>query len=160
MGYILKHSVSRPVFSSARIILILLSICSVFGVQSVLADQTFAKHRVVIQSSSSDPELQGLVVTIAGNLVKHYGMDNVQVEIVGYGPGFGILTRGNPNEKKVKSLIAQDVKFSACEGTMKFIASQNHGKMPKLIQGVGKVTDGAVRVIELQEKGYSYLYPR
>ena len=38
--------------------------------------------------------------------------------------------------------------------------SQNNGKMPKLITGVGKVPDGAVRVIELQEQGYSYLYPR
>ena len=43
---------------------------------------------------------------------------------------------------------------------MKFIASQNHGKMPDLVEGVGTVPDGAVRVIELQEKGYSYLYPR
>ena len=128
--------------------------------QPVFADTAFAKHKVVIQSSSSDPELQGLALTIAGNLQKHYGMDNVQIELVGYGPGFGILTKGNPNEQKVKSLIAQDVKFSACEGTMKFLASKNHGKMPKLIAGVGKVPDGAVRVIELQEQGYSYLYPR
>lgn len=128
--------------------------------QDGLADAAFAKHKVVIQSSNSDPELQNLALVIAGNLQKHYGMDNVQIEIVAYGPGFGILTKGNPNEQKVKSLIAQDVKFSACEGTMKFIASQNHGKLPDLIPGVGKVPDGAVRVLELQEQGYSYLYPR
>lgn len=128
--------------------------------QGVFADQTLANHKVVIQSSNSDPELQGLALVIASNLQKHYGMDNVEIEVVGYGPGFGILTKGNPNEQKVVNLIAQDVKFSACEGTMKFIASQNKGKMPDLIKGVGTVPDGAVRVIELQEQGYSYLYPR
>jgi len=130
------------------------------GTQLSLADEAFAKHKVVIQSSNSDPELQNLALVIAGNLQKHYGMDNVQIEVVAYGPGFGILTKGNPNEQKVKSLIAQDVKFSACEGTMKFIASQNHGKMPELVPGVGKVPDGVVRVVELQEQGYSYVYPR
>jgi intracellular sulfur oxidation DsrE/DsrF family protein len=160
MGQISFYMVKkmRPLITSA--ILAVLALFVAVSSQSALADEALAKHKVVIQSSSSDPEAQNLVLVIAGNLQKHYGMDDVYIEVVAYGPGFGILTKGNPNEQKVKSLIAQNVKFSACEGTMKFLASKNRGKMPQLVPGVGKVPDGVARVIELQEKGYSYVYPR
>lgn len=130
-----------------------------FGANAVHADMSLAKHKVVVQSSSSDPELQGLALVIAGNLQKHYGMDNVDIEVVAYGPGLGILTADSPNASKVKSLLEHNVKFSACEGTLKFMEA-NNGKRPKLVAGVGVVEDGVVRVIELQEKGYAYVYPR
>jgi len=131
----------------------------IFTHSVTVADESFAQHKIVIQSSSSDPELQGLALIIAGNLQKHYGMDKAHIEVVAYGPGLGILTADGPNAEKVKSLIDHDIKFSACEGTLKFMESQN-GKRPKLVQGVGTVEDGVVRVIELQEKGYAYVYPR
>ena len=123
------------------------------------ADMSLAKHKVVVQSSSSDPELQGLALVIAGNLQKHYGMDNVDIEVVAYGPGLGIMTAEGPNAEKVKSLLDHNVTFSACEGTLKFLEAKN-GKRPKLVAGVGTVPDGVVRVIELQEQGYAYVYPR
>ncbi|HEY5603641.1 MAG TPA: DsrE family protein [Gammaproteobacteria bacterium] len=123
------------------------------------AGTSLAKHKVVIQSSNSDTELQGLALVIAGNLQKHYGMDNVDIEVVAYGPGLGILTADSPNAGKVKSLLDHNVKFSACEGTLKFMET-NNGKRPKLVAGVGVVADGVVRVIELQEQGYAYVYPR
>ena len=136
-----------------------LLVCLLFNPQQSMADASFAQHKIVIQSSSSDPELQSLALIIAGNLQKHYGMDKVHIEVVAYGPGLGILTADSPHAEKVKSLIDHDIKFSACEGTLKFMESQN-GKRPELVKGVGTVTDGVVRVVELQEKGYSYVYPR
>lgn len=129
------------------------------GVKVANAEMSLAKHKVVVQSSSSDPELQGLALVIAGNLQKHYGMDNVDIEVVAYGPGLGILAADSPNAKKVKSLLEHNIKFSACEGTLKFMEA-NNGKRPKLVSGVGVVEDGVVRIIELQEKGYAYVYPR
>ena len=137
-----------------------LLMCMILNPQESNADASFAQHKIVIQSSSSDPELQGLALIIAGNLQKHYGMDKVHIEVVAYGPGLGILTADSPHAEKVKSLIDHDIKFSACEGTLKFIESQNNGKRPKLVKGVGTVKDGVVRVVELQEKGYAYVYPR
>jgi len=125
----------------------------------VAADSSLASHKVVIQSSSADPELQNLALVIAGNLQKHYGMDNIDIELVAYGPGLGILTKDNANAQKVKSLLDHNIKFSACEGTLKFMESQN-GKRPQLVPGVGTVPDGVARVVDLQEQGYSYVYPR
>lgn len=137
-----------------------LILCVVLGQQQSMADTSFAQHKIVIQSSSSDPELQNLALIIAGNLQKHYGMDKVHIEVVAYGPGLGILTQDGPHADKVKSLIDHDIKFSACEGTLNFMASQNKGKRPALVKGVGTVKDGVVRVVELQEQGYAYVYPR
>ncbi|MGD8567778.1 MAG: DsrE family protein [Gammaproteobacteria bacterium] len=138
---------------------LLVFLAAVLSSNIASADVSLAQHKVVLQSSSSDPELQGLALTIAGNLQKHYGMDNVDIEVVAYGPGLGIMTADSPYAKKVKSLLDHNVKFSACEGTLKFIEAKQ-GKRPKLVSGVGTVPDGVVRVIELQEKGYTYVYPR
>lgn len=137
-----------------------LILCLIVVPQYSVADTGFAQHKIVIQSSSSDPELQNLALIIAGNLQKHYGMDKVHIEVVAYGPGLGILTQDGPHASKVKSLIDHNIKFSACEGTLSFMASQNKGKAPELVKGVGTVKDGVVRVVELQEQGYSYVYPR
>ncbi len=137
-----------------------LIMCVILNQPESIADTNFAQHKIVIQSSSSDPELQGLALIIAGNLQKHYGMDKVHIEVVAYGPGLGILTQDSQHADKVKNLIEHDIKFSACEGTLDFMASQNKGKRPTLVKGVGTVKDGVVRVVELQEKGYSYVYPR
>ena len=80
---------------------------------------------VTMAGSNADPELQSLALVIAGNLQKHYGMDNVDIEVVAYGPGLGILTADGPNAKQVKSLLQHNVKFSACEGTLKFMETKN-----------------------------------
>jgi intracellular sulfur oxidation DsrE/DsrF family protein len=86
-------------------------------------------------------------------------MDNVDIELVAYGPGLGILTTDGPNAAKVKSLIAQNVHFKACEGTLKFMQTKM-GKRPELVAGVDTVADGVVHLVERQEQGYSYVYPR
>jgi intracellular sulfur oxidation DsrE/DsrF family protein len=122
-------------------------------------DDGFAKRKVVLQSSSADPDTQGLVLVIAGNLQKHYGMDNVKIEVVAYGPGLGLLTKENPNAKKVKSLADHNITFSACGGTLAFMEKQT-GKRPELTPGVRVVDDGVVRIIELQDQGYAYVYPK
>ncbi len=41
---------------------------------------------------------------------------------------------------------------------MKKVAKKS-GKMPKLLEGVGQVKAGVVRIIELQEQGYAYVRP-
>lgn len=116
-------------------------------------------HKVVIQVSTADPLTQKIALNNAVNLQKHYGVDNVVVEIVAYGPGLGMLT---PKDKKqaarVKSLAMQNITFSACGNTMKKIKKKK-GKMPKLIEGVKVVPAGVVRIMELQEQGYSYVRP-
>jgi len=56
-------------------------IISLFTASAFAAD-----HKVVTQVSTKDPLTQKIVLNNAVNLQKHYGMDNIDIEIVAYGP--------------------------------------------------------------------------
>jgi len=122
------------------------------------ADDFGPKHKLVIQVSSKDPLIQKIAVNNAVNVQKAYGIDNVAVEIVAYGPGLGMLTPKSKQAKRIKSLAVQGITFSACGNTIKKITKKK-GKAPKLVKGVQVVPAGVGRIIALQEKGYSYIRP-
>ncbi|MCF6190675.1 MAG: DsrE family protein [Cocleimonas sp.] len=135
----------------------LLAIFLLFGLStSVSADE--AKHKLVIQVSTDDPRTQKIAMNNAVNLQKLYGIDNVDIEIVAYGPGLGMLTQKSKYADRVKSLALQDIKFSACMNTMNKIKKKT-GHLPKLTEGVGSVKAGVAQIMELQEQGYSYVRP-
>ena len=116
------------------------------------------KHKVVIQVSTDDVRTQTIAMNNAVNLQKHYGMDNVAIEIVAFGPGLGMLTAKNDNSLRVQSLLAQHIEFSACGNTINNIEKKK-GKKPMLTEGVVVVPAGAAQIMELQEQGYAYLRP-
>jgi len=118
----------------------------------------FAKHKVVIQVSTDDPRTQKIALNNAVNLQKEYGMDNIDVEIVGYGPGLSLMTAKNKQATRVKSLAAQNIRFSACGNTMKKVTKKT-GKKPALTDGVNVVKAGVGRIMELQADGYAYVRP-
>lgn len=57
----------------------------------------------MIQVSTDDPRTQIIALNNAVNIQKLYGMDNVTVEIVAYGPGLGLLTKKN---SRLRGLLA------------------------------------------------------
>jgi intracellular sulfur oxidation DsrE/DsrF family protein len=116
------------------------------------------KNKLVIQVSTDDPRTQKIALNNAVNLQKLYGMDNIVIEVVAYGPGLGLLTTKSGQASRVESLALQDIQFSACGNTMKTIAKKS-GKMPKLLEGVGQDTAGVARIMELQQDGYAYIRP-
>lgn len=126
-------------------------------VTSTFADEDVA-HKLVIQVSTDDIATQQLAVNNAINLQKVYGMDGVIIEIVAYGPGIGLLTENSVVASRVRSLASQDIRFSACENTMKAIKKKT-GTSPVLLEGVTTVNAGVARIMELQEQGYSYIRP-
>jgi len=115
------------------------------------------KH-VVIQVSSNDPVTQNIALNNAVNLQKLYGMDNVVVEIVAYGPGLSLMTKASDNAKRVESLAMQSISFSACMNTMKKVEKKT-GKKPMLSDGVNTTPSGIARIVELQGEGYAYVRP-
>jgi len=116
------------------------------------------KHHLVIQVSTDDLRTQKIAMNNAVNLQKLYGVDNVEIEIVAYGPGLGMMTAKSEYSSRIKSLILQDITFSACANTMNHMKKKS-GKLPVLSEGVGTVTAGVARIMELQEQGYSYIRP-
>ncbi len=100
-----------------------------------------AKHKLVIQVSTDDVRTQNIALNNAVNLQKALG-DNVQIEIVAYGPGLSILTPESPASKRVPDLaLYENITFSACGNTMKNVAKKT-GKDVALVQGVRVVPAG------------------
>ena len=131
---------------------------ALFAGQTISAQAAEGHQKVVIQVSKPDPEEHKIALNMAVNLQKHYGVDNIDVEIVAFGRGLAILTPKSPEADRVKSLAVQGIKFSACENTMKKVAKKT-GKPVTLTEGVGVVPAGAARIIELQGQGYAYAAP-
>jgi hypothetical protein len=120
-----------------------------------LSQDTLAEEHVVIQISEGDPFKQKIVLNNVANMLKHYGPDRVQIEVVAYGPGLRLLFGDNANADRITSMMKQGVTFSACANTM-----ANMGKdLEGLIDGSRKVPGGVVQIMERQEQGWAYLRP-
>ncbi len=118
-----------------------------------------AKHHIVIQVSTDDALTQKIALNNASNLMKEMG-DDVEIEVVAYGPGMSLFTKnGSPESPRVPDLsLHHNMTFSACGNTIKGITKKT-GKEPTLVDGVRVVPAGVVRIMELQEQGWSYIRP-
>lgn len=130
---------------------------SFVGLNAQAAD--FVEKKVVLQVS--DKASHKKVLNVAANILKHYGKDQVKIEIVAFGPGLGVLVanKKNKNLKRVASLASEGVTFSACGNTMKKLTKKNKGKAPKLAAAANVVPAGVIQILELQEKGYALVKP-
>jgi intracellular sulfur oxidation DsrE/DsrF family protein len=123
-----------------------------------LPDKPFAEHRIVLQLSDNDAGKQGLVISVAYNLLKLYDPDKVAIEVVAFGPGIDLLRPGNPNRKMVESLVAQGVKFDVCLNTVDTIERET-GKRPEIIPAAIPVQVGVGQILSLTENGYTLVRP-
>lgn len=122
------------------------------------AEKSFASTKVVLQISDPNPFKQTLVLNVASNVIKHYGEDNVQVEIVAFGPGLRLLQEGNVNTSRIDGLASKGVRFSACANTQKAM-SKKLGHMPVMNSNAVTVGAGVVRIIDLIKEGYFLIKP-
>lgn len=146
----------QKIFFIATIILI--SACASQNPALASEDENFTIHKIVIQMNTKNPEIQAEVLSNIVNTSKYFGIDNVQIELVAYGPGIYFLTKQSQYRKRIESLMLQDVVFSACADTIKTI-KRVKGIDLDLIDNVVVVRNGVPRIMLLQEQGYSYLSP-
>jgi intracellular sulfur oxidation DsrE/DsrF family protein len=119
-------------------------------------DKPFAEHFAVFHISSGDEFAQKLVLNNAQNLSNFYGPDKVMIEVVAYGPGLRALFKENTNSKRIQRMADQQgITFSACANTMKGMGRD----VPTLNKVAKVVPGGVVRIMELQEAGWTYIRP-
>jgi uncharacterized protein len=122
---------------------------------------TKVDHRVVLQVDSSDAVTMNVALHNAGNVVEYYSGKGgrASVEIVAYGPG---LTMFRSDTSPVKEPLATfqaknpHIVLSGCENTLRGM-EKAEGKTIALLPGVRIVPSGVVRLMELQEQGWSYI---
>ena len=123
-----------------------------------LPDKPFAEHRLALQLSDNDPKKEGLIISIANNLLKAYDPDKIAIEVVTFGPGIDLLRPENPNRPRVESLIAQGVKFDVCLNTVDSIERET-GQRPAFIAAAIPVQVGVAQILALTENGFTLVRP-
>jgi len=120
-------------------------------------------HRIAVHVDQNDPRVMNLALNNVVNVNKYYASkgEKVEIEVVAYGPGLHMYRADtSPVKARVEkmSLEFDNLKFSACGNTHRKM-SEKAGKKIKIMSEAQMVPSGVVQLIELQEKGYSYLRP-
>ena len=139
------------------LILVLLASLA-FQANAADEDKPFAEQKVVLQISDADPTKQTLVLNVASNLIKAYGPDKVDIEIVAFGPGLRLMFDDNHNKGRISGLSDNGVRFAACANTLKKV-SKNLGRTPALNSHSTQVPAGVVRIVDLVDQGYILVKP-
>jgi intracellular sulfur oxidation DsrE/DsrF family protein len=122
-------------------------------------------HRIAIQVDQNNPLVMNQALNNATNVIEYYRARNedVDIDIVTYGPGLHMLRADtSPVQDRVKRLkdmvFPGKIQFSACNITKEGM-EKTEGHAISVLPGATIVPSGVVRLMELQEQGWSYIRP-
>lgn len=120
-----------------------------------LAQQASVRPKVVMQVSDADAGKWNLALNNAKNIQADLGAANVDIEIVAYGPGIGMLKADSAVGNRVGEALAAGVAVVACENTMR------NQKLAKddMLGKIGYVQAGVVELMQKQQQGWAYIRP-
>ncbi len=111
--------------------------------------------RLVIQVSDAEPAKWNLALNNARNVQEELGAKNVEIEIVAYGPGLGMLKKDAVTSGRVDEASLAGIKVVACENTMR------NQKLTKadMHPVASYAPAGVVQIMQRQAQGWAYLRP-
>ena len=120
-------------------------------------------HRLVLQVNTNDAAMMNLALNNAANVVQHYKElgQKVEIEVVTFGPGLHMLRDDtSPVKARIKTMAQTmpAISFKACGNTQANMSKAEEKEIP-IIPEATVVKSGVVRVMELQEQGWSYVRP-
>ena len=109
----------------------------------------------MFQVSDNDPAKWNLALNNARNVQQDLGKENVQIEIVAYGPGLGMLKAESPVAGGLAGAMDSNVRLIACENTM------TNTKLDKadMYGGIDYVHAGVTHIMKRQKEGWAYIRP-
>lgn len=116
---------------------------------------TAPNAKVVFQVSDNDAGKWNLALNNAKNVQDSFGADKVDVEIVVYGPGIGMLKGDSTAANRVTAATQAGVAIVACENTMQAMKLTRADMNPS----VGYVPGGVVELMKRQSEGWAYIRP-
>jgi intracellular sulfur oxidation DsrE/DsrF family protein len=114
-----------------------------------------AKHRVIFQVSDNDPARWQLALNNARNVQTDLGKQNVQIEIVAYGPGIEMMKAESKVAGGLAGALDTSVGLIACENTMQ----NNKVSRDDMYAGIGFVQAGVTHLMKRQKEGWAYIRP-
>ena len=120
-------------------------------------------HRLILQVNTNEPAMMNLALNNATNVAQYYKElgEKVSIEVVTFGPGLHMLREDTSPVKariEVLALSTPEISFKACGNTRENMGKAE-GKDIPIIPQAQVVRSGVVRVMELQEQGWSYVKP-
>jgi intracellular sulfur oxidation DsrE/DsrF family protein len=121
------------------------------------------EHRLVLQVNTNDAAAMNLALNNATNVTEYYkeAGEKVKIEVIAFGPGLHMLRDDtSPVKARIETmaLSTPEVSFKACGNTQQNMRKAEN-KDIKLIPQAEIVPSGVVRVMQLEEKGWSYVKP-
>ena len=114
-----------------------------------------AKQRVVFQVSDNDPAKWNLALNNARNVQQDLGRGNVEIEIVAYGPGLGMLKMESKVADRLAAALDSNVSLVACENTM----TNTKVNKSEMYGGIAYVQAGVTHIMKRQREGWAYIRP-
>ena len=123
------------------------------------------QHRLAIQVDQNDPEVMNQALNNAQNVIEYFNGrgEDVEIEIVAYGPGLHMLRADtSPTKDRIKWMVEQmfpaKITFAACNITKQGM-EKREGHTVTIIPQATIVPSGVVELMRLQEQGWSYVRP-
>jgi intracellular sulfur oxidation DsrE/DsrF family protein len=121
------------------------------------------QHHLILQVNTNDPAAMNLALNNAMNVTQYYRdlAAKVQIEVVTFGPGLHMLRDDtSPVKARIEAmaLSTPEVSFKACGNTQENMHKAENKDIP-IISQAQVVKSGVVRVMELQEHGWTYVKP-
>ncbi len=120
-------------------------------------------HHLILQVNTNDAAAMNLALNNATNVAQYYKDlgAKVKIEVVTFGPGLHMLRDDtSPVKARIEemTLSTPEVSFKACGNTREKMHKAEN-KDIAIVPQAEVVKSGVVRVMELQEKGWSYVKP-
>jgi len=120
-------------------------------------------HRLVLQVNTNEPATMNLALNNATNVAQYYKDlgEKVTIEVVTFGPGLHMLRDDtSPVKARIKAIKESTpaISFKACGNTQENMHKAENKEIP-IIPEATVVKSGVVRVMELQEQGWTYVRP-
>jgi len=112
-------------------------------------------YKVVLQVSDGDPGKWNLALNNARNIQQDLGKDNVDIEIVAYGPGLPMLKADSKVAGRLAQALDDSVAVLACENTM----HNTQVTKADMYSGIGYVKAGVVHIMQREREGWAYIRP-
>jgi uncharacterized protein len=127
----------------------------IFLAACVLSASALAQSKLVIQVSDAEPAKWNLALNNAKNVQEELGAKNVEIEIVAYGPGLGMLKKDAVTSGRVDEASLAGIKVVACENTMR------NQKLTRadIHSSASYASSGVVEIMQKQAAGWSYVRP-
>jgi uncharacterized protein len=113
------------------------------------------KQGIVIQVSDDNPKTWGQALNVIRNIQAAYGKDKVDVELVAFGLGIGILKADSIMANRIDDTVASGAKVYACENTMRGFKLSKDEMNAK----IAYVPAGIVEIVEKQQAGWAVVRP-